>query len=350
MTYDRFYTPGPMAANLVESIAGSVQSCVDPACGSGALLRAAEDRFGSTQCMGIDIDRSAITRARRRAPHWTLSVGDIMAPASRSRTEVLAKALRTDLVVCNPPFSMGARKGIFTEFLPQTRTSVAMAHLLAAMELFAPRVGLAAVVPESLMHSELDSPGRNRLATYGGLSVVSEGRNTAFSGARVNTLLITLVRDSRLRPSASPQRSADLPCDLIRGGLPIHEADRLLYGTPLIHTTDFSALHGMEARRLRRVRRINRGVTSGHVILLPRVGLPNKDHCRPLYLRDTVQLSDCVFALRFTSGKRAASAAARIRYWFTSLSSLYRGTGARYVSQQRLSQWLSDVGFSISNG
>lgn len=346
---DRFYTPTPMASALVEAVEAPAASCVDPACGSGALLQAAESRFTNIECLGLDIDRSAIARARRKSPHWILSVGDILEPASRRHTSVVAAGYGVDLVACNPPFSMGSKKGIRTEFLPENRCSVAMAHLLAALELFRPRVALAAIVPESLMFSELDEIGRDTLQRYGRLSIVAEGRNTAFSGARANTLLITLTRNEVNETETARSLDAPIPCELIRGGVSIHEAERLPYGTPLIHTSDFDAVTGMANCTLDRVRRIRRGVVDGHVVLLPRVGVPIERYCTPICLPRPVQLSDCVFALRFSSARRAHTAATILRRRYADLRALYRGTGARYVSRRRLMDWLRVSGFAIQN-
>lgn len=347
MKLDRFYTPRAMATALLNSFRLNAASCVDPACGDGALLRAAETRFEGISCFGLDIDRQAVAAARRRAPHWVLSSGDLLAPASRARTTALAQGRGCDIVVCNPPFSMGARKGVRTEFLGGERSSVAMAHILAAMDVVSPKKGLAAVVPESLVFSDLDAAAREKIQAFGRIDVVGEGRNTAFSGARVNTLLVRVTPKRRRASPAMPVGTAALPCSLYRGGLPVHEAEMLPWGTRYVHTTDFQALHTKPGAGLPRVRRIGRGVVKGHLVLLPRVGLPREHFCRPLHFREQTQLSDCVFALQFSSARRAAIGARLLRQDFDGLSALYRGTGARYITQARLEEWLGMVGFEL---
>lgn len=352
MTIDKFYTPDSLATLLMGAVRGTPDSCVDPACGSGALLQAAEDRFGDVDCFGSDVDREAVAKARLNAPHWTLSVGNMLVPASRARSKALVQAQGVDLVVCNPPFSMGSAKGVCCEFLDGGRCSVAMAHLLAAHAVIRPTLALAAIVPESLMYSDLDAAGRNVLEERGVLRVVSQVNNTAFKGARAHTLLLVVDVKRRKAIVASPasvprkSKSGSISCSLARGTLALHDVVRSPKGVPLVHTTKFEDVVGGSLDECMRVRQLRSGVIEGNVILLPRVGVPQERHCKAVRLPTRVQLSACVFGLTFSSARQARMAAARLRGSHAALQELYRGTGARYVTRARLIQGLARVGIA----
>ena len=88
---------------------------------------------------------------------------------------------------------------------------------------------------------------------------------------------------------------------------------------------------------------IARGIVAGSVILIPRVGVPLFESLQPVYLRSTVQLSDCVIALRFHSMKVAISFSTAMTRRWGELVRLYRGTGARYITVARLQGWLATI-------
>ncbi len=303
---------------------------------------AAKRAFKSVECAGIDKDRVAIQRLRRRHPDWHLSVADVLNPRTHQRAQVLDASVGCDLLALNPPFSMERKKSVCVEFRGKSfRSSVAMAHILRSAELFVPTEGAIAIVPESLLFSDVDDVARRELNTVYRLRVVAELRNTTFRGARANAMIVRLTsRPSGRGRTQSTRRLTGV--QLVRGGLPVFESHRSRAGVPYLHSTDITrvATTGSLAG-CKRVVPIDRGLVSGTVILLPRVGLPTREAVKPVYLRSTVQLSDCVIALKFASTdvatKRASSLAAR----WDELVSLYRGTGARYVTTRRLEDWLA---------
>jgi hypothetical protein len=131
---------------------------------------------------------------------------------------------------------------------------------------------------------------------------------------------------------------------IVRGGLPCFEAVSMRQGVPFVHSTDIKDLVRGEGREsLRTVRPFTRGIVNGHMILLPRVGVPNKANIGAWFTEDDVQLSDCVIALQYRSERIAHAAAVNLRRDYEALASLYRGTGARYVTVVRLSEWLTNA-------
>ena len=343
MDLDRYYTPDAEADRIAESLSPeAVRSCVDTACGSGNLLKACERVHPRVRCIGMDRDRRAITKLISERPKWLLGVGDLLRPETWDKT--IARVRRSpEYVLINPPFSMGASKGRTVEFAGKSlRASVAMAHLLTTLERFDPIHGGRAIVPESLVYSELDAAARAAIQEEFKLRILNELHNTTFRGARANALVIAIERRSRsLNRETSQCREAVGPrgAEVIRGGLPVFEAVTSRAGLPFVHSTDLATLRG-GATPSRKERAIARGVVTGHVVLIPRVGVPTRSSIAPLKLSRPVQLSDCVIAHKIASPRAARELARRIRRQWPSFVEIYRGTGARYTTVAKLQAWL----------
>jgi hypothetical protein len=343
---DRYYTPDDVADRLLDHVdAANLECCVDSACGDGSLLLAAKRAFRSVRCTGIDKDRAAIRRLRRRHPDWHLSVGDVLDPRIHTRSSTLGGDSACDLLALNPPFSLGRTKSVPIEFRGESlRSSVAMAHVLRSTDLFVPAHGAVAIVPESLLHSDVDEVARRHLRKAYDVRVVAELTNTTFGGARANAVIVRLTAASRHTRRTGVVAPVLRGVTLVRGGLPVFEARRSSAGLPFLHSTDIiTTVATGSAQHCQRVEPIERGRVAGVVILLPRVGVPSKAACIPVYLRSTVQLSDCVFALRFETMAAGLEFAKRLLTRWTGLIKLYRGTGARYVTKNRLDAWLATV-------
>jgi hypothetical protein len=302
---DRYYTPKALARRMIETAELlSVDRCLDSTCGDGNLLLAAQRVLGDVRCIGIDVDGAAVARLRARFPTWLVSHGDALAASMWRRSHAARVSLGCDLAVLNPPFSMGHRKGIFLDAPGfRGRCSIAMAHVLSVLLRACPQT-CCAIVPESLLHSDLDSLARMRLTQFYRMSEGLALRSSTFRGARANAVIIKFIRRPHMA-AVAPENLSLINLHgvvLVRGGLPIFEARTDRRGMPCIHSTDLRAVaHGAELESLRHVRPIGRGHVTGNVMLLPRVGLPSKEYCRTLQLRRTVQLSDCVVGLEVVS-------------------------------------------------
>ena len=355
---DRFYTPGSLASTLTEALNfRNVNSCADPTCGHGQLLLSAEAQWPKARFLGLDIDRRAVRKVQRHRPQWTVSVGDMMSPISLSRTQIVRHGNTCELLLTNPPFSMGVSKGVCRPG-SSYRCSIAIAHILAAIELFQPTLGVGAIVPESLLYSDLDETARNELAIKWILEQVLSVPQSTFKGTSARSAVVMLrPRDGEsTSPLVEPICTLlNLSADLVRGGLPVHKAVfPRKGGLPFIHTTDLVAL-ASGTNKTKRVTSYCRGQIVGSVVLLPRVGIPSIEQISPLKFTGSVQLSDCVIGIRFKSHNSATDAAKVMCNKFESLVNLYRGTGARYVTVQRIVKWLAAVGIepnitSVSTG
>ncbi len=346
---DQYFTPDPVA-DYVASLAGvdNAGCCVDTACGEGSLLRAAERLFGDVVCVGIDKDRSVIRRLRRRHPGWVLSVTDIFSSYRSARALALHSRPACDLLLLNPPFSMARKKSVPVTFAgEELLSSVAMAHILSSLKLFEPSFGAVAIVPESMMYSETDKLARQALRASYEVEVTAELSNSTFKGTRANALVVRFSSSRRsLKGSVSRTAIAEqLPATnrpfLVRGGLPVFQLAESIDGYPLVHTTDLARLvETSDLDGLRRVRPIGRGTVSSAAILVPRVGCPIPEQTRAVNLAEPIQLSDCVVALTFTSFRKAHAYEEFLHQRWPAFLRLYHGTGARYVTIQRLREFV----------
>jgi len=353
---DKYYTPPAMARLALEraQLASPPVICADTACGSGSLLAAAEDVLEAQHCLGIDNDPLAIRQLRRERPEWRLYVGDLLKRHRPPPTDFPGGKYGVDLLVLNPPFSLGPRKYVTVKYLGHSvKCSVAMAHILRSLELFRPDQGAIAVVPESLLYSETDRHARELLNQEFSLGELLQLNIYTFKGARVNSSFVQFSPPGG-RPHSSievmPMQKDSILTTVVRGGLQMHAFKRVSSGVRVIHSTSLRSLavDGIDAV-LEKTRVVAKGRISGWMLLLPRVGLPSEEAFRAFYSKDEVQLSDCVIGMNFPSRVTASSAQKRIQANWESLLNLYKGTGARYITMDRLVDWLCGIGIRDKN-
>ena len=115
---------------------------------------------------------------------------------------------------------------------------------------------------------------------------------------------------------------------------------------PLVHSTCLQkgAVDFMQFRASNATFRL-----SGPVVLLTRVGEPQK-HKLVLYKGNkTFAISDCVFAFKSKLAELHRLYAILLQSW-NSLATLYQGTGAKYLTVADIAMLLRSHGFSVRAG
>jgi hypothetical protein len=334
---DRYYSPHEAASAVAQSLGDfRPRSVLDSACGGGALLKAMEAVFPDIECGGIDVDHSAIARLKRTRPHWNLVEGDALNRSTWDRT--LPRMSPVEVVVLNPPFSMGGRKGLeFFAWGASIRCSLSMAHILANLERSGAR-RIVAILPESWAYSDLDAIARDLIARNNfTITILQCLKNSTFEGARVNSILVSIEQKFSLSVTPSPNVIERLRHELIRGGLACFRAEYSKSGIPFVHSTALKDLSTIAVNALPRVIAMESSAIAGAVVLLPRVGVPKFENVRATWFRSKIQMSDCVIAWRFDRVINAEIGAKLLRDNFDSLCNIYKGTGARYTTVARLS-------------
>lgn len=345
---DRYYTPIELAESILASnFHIDVDVCVDSTCGIGNLLSAANNIYGNVQCCGLDRDKNAIAALRRKNPSWKLSATDFMKLKDAKNNLVIDELCGSDLLLLNPPFSHGKKKHVSIKYDGlNIQSSIAMAHILRSLEYFCPRNGAMVIAPESILYSDTDCYARSAINQKYYIKVISELDIKTFSGARVrSTALKILPRKNVIKKIKliDPKQEKSIT-NIIRGALPVHDV-RYSYGktsVPFIHSTDLKNFAQTKTiLSSKRTCSNRKGRVKGSLILLPRVGLPNKEYIKPLYFQEEIQLSDCVIAISFKTKKNANIGSRLLRDNINELIGLYRGTGARYITITRLQKWLA---------
>ncbi|MCG8050672.1 MAG: N-6 DNA methylase [Candidatus Thiodiazotropha endolucinida] len=345
---DQYYTPTSVAERVLgDYVLTTPKSCVDSTCGTGCLLQAATNVFGDIHCIGLDRNKKVITDLRRSNPSWILSVGDMLKPKSYQQTKAITSNFKKDLLILNPPFSHGNHKSIEVIYKSSLlKCSVAMAHILQSFNIFKPQQGAIVIAPESVLYSDTDKIARKLLSQDYRIEIIKELENTTFRGARAHATVIKITpcQGNCLYEADKNQNFKCKDLKVIRGALPVHQMKRSSRGVPFIHTTnlrDFT--HYKTLPNLSRTNITRKGRIAGWVILIPRVGLPIQNSVKSLFLQQEVQLSDCVIGLQFRKQSQALRYQQIFEKHWNNFLTLYRGTGARYITIARLETWLSRV-------
>lgn len=344
---DRYYTPADVARTALEQadLPNTPTVCADSTCGTGHLLKAANDVFGPLHCIGIDRDRQAIAKLRKNNPEWVLAVGNLLSDLSYKRTFASVIPRHVDLLVLNPPFSHGKRKAVeITYGNRKFKGSVAMAHILRSFQLFRPIQGAVVIAPESLLYSETDFAARSALAETYSFRKIADLESCTFRGTRAHASIIQIGQiESDSIPTGSLPTTKAIGISIVRGGLPVHMMCSNSQGVPYIHSTDIrSMVEDPSASHFLKTADVYKGRVKGWTVLIPRVGMPDPRLVRKINVNEPVQLSDCVIALMCHTKAAAHAVELRIQTSWDEFRSLYKGTGARYVTLSRLRSWLAE--------
>ena len=342
---DAHYTPPAIARRLAEVVADVAPPSprvVDFAVGGGALLGAVGDLVRDASLHGSDISRQVVRRLRQERPEWHLEPCDFLSSSCRAASVVAGPDAKYDTVVLNPPFSYRGNAARIIERQGQVlRCSPCAAFMLLAAE-YAPGGQMVAVVPRSTLFSERDEEAWNYLRRRWTPRVRVEYGVRAFPGLAAATAIVELVprRESSAVQSVGLEAgSAALPVKLVRGCLPMHAVVHASNGGgALLHTT------GLRRGRLKyvRVRNTDGRRVTGPVVLVPRVGAPDRE--KMVVYRDPwpILLSDCVIALVCDDEATAEAVLSTLDAEWESFSSMaWGGSCAPYTTLRRLASALA---------
>lgn len=349
MTY---YTPPHWGSKLVEGIEStSPTGIVDPAVGDASLLLCSAKRFPESLLFGVDVDPVAVTKSKRALPNAVISHANGLELSSLANSTVWRRREEIDTVVINPPFS-GDHKTYEVRIAGRNITcSIAAAHLLLSIEHYAP-VTLAAIMPSSFLHSDRDSQAVESVCQAYKIERAGDLHRATFARGRASSEIVYFHRhiangtSVQIRGERSPFVSSELSgirVNLVRGSMPVHSAagQCSASGLPFVHT---KGLLGNSKVALR-VSPMHRGVITDIAILLPRVGMPNRQHLLVREFCSPIQLSDCVLALCFQSAEQASEVCADLHQYFDRLLDCWAGTGAPYTTVSKVSHLLQSLGF-----
>lgn len=359
---DKIYTPPYLAAMMARASTASPKRgegfiVADFAAGSGELLLAAATMWPDSTIVATDIDSQAVRDLRMKTEGWLTGICDFTNPRSRNNSPVLRNLNgRTNLVLLNPPFSSrgGVRVSV-TAGGSISKCSLGLAFVMNSIDYIAEGGELIAVLPQGSLTSEKDAATWDLLRSMGDAEILKNNGFGTFAQAAVRTAVIRFQkRHSRARSdpytsleSPGPPYDKNLPLvRIVRGTTQMNHIERSeerTDSTPFLHSTH---LQDFTVSSHYRIRCRSGRYAIGPMVLLPRVGQPRPNKVAKHSEPDVYMLSDCVIALMCENAEIAELLWKDLQSNWILLEQEYVGSGARYITNRRLSALLLRLGYA----
>lgn len=337
---DAYYTPEGLATRLLGYVVGKPTTAVDFCVGDGGLLKAAEQRFDGINCFGIDISEEVIGGLATRQPGWRLGQCDFRDVEALAKIPFLVGAT-FDLIVLNPPFTCRG-SSIHKIFVGEDEyhVSTAMSFLVGALPYLSEQGAIYAILPAGCVYSQKDRKCWDYLQDNYHACVLTEVSKAYFNNrCTPNIVLVYLGKHPYPEVDARQMLEAGefgfSLKGIKRGRLgvyekqePVGEEEKL----PFIHTTN---MRGGELVDVGYVKKGLKESIKGYGLLIPRVCNPNKEKL-VIMEREECVLSDCVVLLQTRSRQQAERLRGYLIDHWAEFARNYVGTGARYVTMERL--------------
>ncbi|HEY7955042.1 MAG TPA: TaqI-like C-terminal specificity domain-containing protein [Polyangia bacterium] len=223
-----YYTPAGLIRRALDRLpAPSAQAeVVDLACGEGAWLAAAGERWPAARLVGIDLDPEAVARAAARVPRATLQVGD----------GISAELSGAELVIGNPPWGAGRSGRV------RRGAESASAFVVRALELLRPGGRLCLLLPAAWLEVAAHRSARERLLAACAIERI-ERWGDVFRGVQAPAALVIARREpDRTARAASQVRT---PAGRVRQALFESDPERAL--NPRLSERDRSLIARLES-------------------------------------------------------------------------------------------------------
>lgn len=338
---DSFYTPPDLASRLVEYVKNKhFSNVVDFCIGEGELVRAALKIWPEIKCYGTDISEVAIKSVSEKHPDWVLGKCDLLDNESINECNIIKeKHDGFDLILLNPPFScIGGtiQKVVLDENTFYVSTS--MNFLVESIKHLSKNGCLLAIMPISVCYSQKDRKVWEYLEMNYMLSVLEIPNGNYFKNCSPSIVFISINLNHSLNPKTK-RFSLKLKnsYSIFRGKVSMYSARQDANGCILIHSTNIrnNELVNLNLKVLNKLSEV-----TGPAILIPRVGNPSKGKICVKRNFESYTLSDCVIAIKTNNIKTADKIFSLIIDNWDTFSNIYMGTGARFITIERLDFFL----------
>ena len=328
----------------------------DFAAGYGELLLAAAVVWPTATMVATDIDSQAVRKLSQISDNWRTGVCDFLNPRSRRSSPILRSLIgRTNLVLLNPPFSCRGGKRVSATIAGVTsKSSPGLAFVANSFDYIAEGGELIAVLPEGSLTSEKDAATWDLLRRIADTEVLKTNGLRTFARAAVRTAVVRFQKRHSLLKGEPSQVQNTLsascqglqpPVRIVRGTTQMNDIQRRegdADSIAFIHSThlkDFTVSSNYEVRN-----RLGRCAV-GPMVLLPRVGQPKRSKVAKYLDSTAFMLSDCVIALMCHSSESADLLWRDLQTNWCLLKQEYVGSGARYITNSRLEDLLTRLGY-----
>jgi len=347
---DAHYTPKMLASELVATAEDLRPTVIADLCaGRGDLLLQAQKVWPKATFAAVDIDPSVVKHLKSLRPNWRVGRCDLLRSHSRRQSPILKSIRgRVSLLLLNPPFSCrgNTRYRVDLDGSPIYAGS-AMSFLVTSLSYLHKNGTAIAILPYGVVYNQKDREAWSYVTKRYTVSFLPISPRQPFPHTSVRLAIVRLtpskVPTSFRKPSLSIAPPPDVLIDatVIRGCQPIHLLGPNSTGPTLVHSTDLQRaevhLNG------RRANGKGRSVETP-AVLLPRVGRLTRNKIAIIHPRSPVVLSDCVIALSTQSLADAKAIRNRLVDRFHFLLSQYVGTGAPFITIERLDEVLKKIG------
>jgi hypothetical protein len=218
-----------------------------------------------------------------------------------------------------------------------------MSFLVGALQYLSDKGAIYAILPISCVYSQKDHRCWQYLQAHYHACVLTEVHKASFSGrCAPNIVLVYLGREPypvREQHQEAVGIGLDFPlCGIYRGRLGVYKTIKPKRGQdslPFVHTTN---MRNGELVAMGRVPKGIKEAVKGYGVLIPRVCNPNKEKVVLLEMEECV-LSDCVVLLKTRTKQQAEQLKAYLVDNWAEFTKIYVGTGARYVTMDRLREY-----------
>lgn len=338
---DSFYTPSELASRLIGYTPASLnpRSVADFSGGNGDLLEAASNRFPRAKIFYNDLDSSAVISVLKRHSDWIINKSDFL---NNSFYEGEFSENFHDLIVLNPPFSFRSRRLAEVKLRGEAVScSGAVAFIARSLEMMSDDGVLLCVLPDGCFSRRADASAWALIGKHFKVSVLSSLGSAAFPSVRASTRIVRITKRHRarnVRDLCFPNLDS---ISLVRGSFQMHMVPTAIdkKGFNLVHTKDLQegvvSLCGPTVSWHRSVR--------GPALLIPRVGRVDERKLCVLGRGKVVVISDCVIAVPAASVAKVKNIRSEILNRWSDFSKLYTGTGAPYITIEKLKIFLSHL-------
>ena len=347
---DAHYTPQTIASELVATADDLRPTVIADLCaGRGDLLLQAERVWPQATFAAVDIEPSVVRHLKRLRPYWRVGRCDLLRTQSRNRSPILKSIRRrVSLLLLNPPFSCrGNTRFCVAVDDGRIHARSAMSFLLTSLGYLHETGTAIAILPYGVVHNQKDRDAWSYVTKRYTVTLLPNSTRQSFPRTSVRVALVRLtpshIPTSFQQPSipvVAPPRGW-LRATMIRGCQPIHLLGPDSSGPTLVHSTDIrgAEVHLNGRRGNGRTRSIG-----SPAVLLPRVGRLTTSKIAIIHPRAPIVLSDCVIALATQSIQDAKAIRKRLFDQFPFLLSQYVGTGAPFITIERLNHALTKIG------
>ena len=338
---DSYYTSAKYAKEFVGFVKErNISNVADFCVGGGELLNAAEKRWDNIKCYGTDISMDAVQTLKKAKPQWTLGICDFKDEKSRNKTFLVN--LKFDLVLLNPPFTCkGSTINTIQYDGKEYHVSTAIVYIIEALKYITEHGALYSIIPSGILFSKKDEKIRNALYTDYNIKVHGEYDKMYFKDSSPSVSIISIRKGKTLKPYNPINKirlAHNFKLDVFRGKLSTCELKRSNKGNLFVHTTNLQQ-NKIELNKIRV--KGDYSLVNGPCVLVARVGNPTKIKVCAIKNSQHFVISDCILAIKTITNEDALILANMIIDDWSRFSILYKGTGARYLTIDRLKMYLN---------